>query len=162
MWQKVNMFMAWFFIPQTLAMGWVAAIGRVVLELLGVDTYEGDLPGRLVGAILMFGVVYLLQHFLRTLPPAGNPKGNGFRFGQRIVLAANVLAGLLFIFQLTFTFIDSHNLYLVLNKFTTAFGYWVMAMWMVGFSFLYQSAQPGSLSKIDSASKTDTTAKPEK
>ncbi|MDX8385253.1 MAG: hypothetical protein R8M11_01915 [Gallionella sp.] len=156
MWHKVNMFMAWFFIPQTLAMGWVAAIGRVVLELLGVDTYEGDLPGRLVGAILLIGAVYLFLHFLRALPPVGNPKGNGFRFGHRMLLAANVLAGLLFIFQLTFTLIDSHNLYLVLNKFTTAFGYWVMAMWMVGFSFLYQSAQPASLSK------TDTAAQPEK
>ena len=156
MWQKVNMFMAWFFIPQTLAMGWVAAVGRVVLELLGVDTYEGDLPGRLVGAILILGAVYLFQYFLRALPPVGNPQGNGFRFGHRVVLAANVLASLLFIFQLTFTLIDSHNLYLVLNKFTTAFGYWVMAMWMVGFSFLYQSAQSVSVSK------TDTTAQPEK
>jgi len=148
--------MAWFFIPQTLAMGWVAAIGRVVLELLGVDTYEGDLPGRLVGAILVFGAVYTFQHFLRALPPVGDPQGNGFRFGQRVVLAANVLAGLLFIFQLTFTLIDSHNLFLVLNKFTTAFGYWVMAMWMVGFSFLYQSAQPAS------AQQSPTAVKPEK
>ena len=153
--QNINMFLAWFFIPQTLAMGWVAAIGRVVLELLGVDTYEGDIPGRLVGAILMIGTVYIFQHFLRGLPPVGNPKGDGFRFGQGIVLAANVLAGLLFIFQLTFTLIDSHNLYLVLNKFTTAFGYWVMAMWMVGFSFLYQSAQPVSSSEADTAVQSE-------
>ncbi len=86
----------------------------------------------------------------------GNPQGNGFRLGQRIVLAANVLAGLLFTFQLTFTLIDSHNLFLVLNKFTTAFGYWVMAMWMVGFSLLYQSAQSAS------APRSSTEVKPEK
>ncbi len=140
MWQKANMFMAWFFIPQTLAMGWVAAVGRVVLELLGADTIEGDIPGRLVGALLLLGAVYTFQHFRGALPPVGNPQGNGFRFGHRVLLAANVLAGLLFIFQLTFPLIESRDLHLVLDRFTTAFGYWVMAMWMIGFSFVYQSA----------------------
>ncbi|MEO8332137.1 MAG: hypothetical protein ABI479_06860 [Gallionella sp.] len=134
--------MAWFFIPQTLAMGWVAAIGRVVLELLGVDTHEGDIPGRLVGALLLFGAVYTVLHFRGSLPPEGKPGGNGFRFGHRLVLAGNLLAALLFIFQLTNSLIDNRDVLMVLNKFTTAFGYWVMAFWVVGFSFLYQSSLP--------------------
>jgi len=139
---KVNLFLAWFFIPQTLAMGWVAAIGRVVLELLGANTFEGDIPGRIVGALLLFGAVYTIMHFRGSLLPAGNPEGNGFQFGHRLLLAGNSLAALLFIFQLTFPLIDSHNLFLVLNKFTTAFGYWVMPIWVAGFSFLYQSSLP--------------------
>ncbi len=142
MWHKINLFMAWFFIPLTLEMGWVAAIGRVVLELLGVTTREGDIPGRIVGALLLFGAVYLVLHFRGSLPPEGNPEGRGFRFGQRLVLAGNLLSGLFIIFQLTFPLVESYNVHLVLDGFTNAFGYWAMAFWVVGFSFLYQSSLP--------------------
>ncbi|MFZ5524108.1 MAG: hypothetical protein ACOY9D_08530 [Pseudomonadota bacterium] len=142
MWQKVNMFVAWFFIPLTLSMGWVAAIGRVVLELLGVNTHEGDIPGRIVGALLLFGAVYLVLHLRGSLPPDGKPEGNGFRFGQRLVLAGNLLSGLFIIFQFTYLLIGSRDLWLVLDRFTNAFGYWAMAFWVVGFSFLYQSSLP--------------------
>lgn len=142
MWHKINLFMAWFFIPLTLEMGWVAAIGRVVLELLGVTTREGDIPGRIVGALLLFGAVYLVLHFRGSLPPEGNPEGRGFRLGQRLVLAGNLLSGLFIIFQLTFPLIESYNVHRVLDGFTNAFGYWAMAFWVVGFSFLYQSSLP--------------------
>ncbi len=142
MWQKVNMFVAWFFIPLTLSMGWVAAIGRVVLELLGVTTHEGDIPGRIVGALLLFGAVYTVLHLRGSLPPVGKPEGNGFRFGQRLVLAGNLLSGLFIIFQFTFPLIGNRELHLVLDRFTNAFGYWAMAFWLVGFSFLYQSSLP--------------------
>jgi hypothetical protein len=140
---RVNLFMTWFFIPQTLAMGWVAAVGRIVLELLGgVDTVEGDLPGRIVGALVLFGAVYTFMHVRGSLPPEGKPDGNGFVLGHRLLLAGNILAALLFIFQLTFPLIESRDLHLVLDKFTTAFGYWVMAIWIIGFSLLYQSSLP--------------------
>ena len=143
MWHKVNLFMAWFFIPQTLAMGWVAAAGRVVLELLGATTHEGDIPGRIVGALLLFGAVYLVLHLRGSLPPQGKPEGNGFRFGHRMLMAGNLLAVLLFIFSLTDFLIGNPDLLMVLTRFTTAFGYWAMACWVVGFSFLYQSSLPG-------------------
>ena len=139
---KINLFMAWFFIPQTLAMGWVAAIGRIVLELLGATTQEGDIPSRMAGALLLFGAVFALHHFRGSLPPEGNSEGNGFRFGHRLVMMGNLLAGLLFIYPYVSLMIDSRDLLMVLGKFTTAFGYWVMAIWVVGFSFLYQSSLP--------------------
>ncbi len=142
MWHKVNLFMAWFFIPQTLAMGWVAAAGRVVLELLGATTREGDVPGRIVGALLLFGAVYLVLHLRGSLPPQGKPEGNGFRFGHRLVMAGNLLAVLLFVFSLTGSLIGNPDVLMVLSRFTTAFGYWAMAFWVVGFSFLYQSSLP--------------------
>lgn len=142
MWRKVNLFMAWFLIPQTVAMGFVAAIGRVVLELLGATTREGDIPGRMVGALLLFGAVYLVLHFRGSLPPEGKPEGNGFLFGHRLVLAGNVLSSLFIIFQFTHPWIESRDVLLVLDKFTDAFGYWTMACWLVGFSFLYQSSLP--------------------
>ncbi|MBI3223295.1 MAG: hypothetical protein HYZ46_09615 [Nitrosomonadales bacterium] len=142
MWRKVNLFMAWFLIPQTVAMGFVAAIGRVVLELLGATTREGDIPGRMVGALLLFGAVYLVLHFRGSLPPEGKPEGNGFLFGHRLVLAGNVLSSLFILFQFTHPWIESRDVLLVLDKFTDAFGYWTMACWLVGFSFLYQSSLP--------------------
>lgn len=139
---RINLFMAWFLIPMTLQMGWVAVLGRGVLELLGIDTHEGDIPGRLVGAILLFGIVFLIQHFRGSLGPLGNPQGKGYRFGQRLVLVANMFASLFCLFQFTFPLIENHDVRLVLNGFTDAFGYWVMALWVIGFSFLYQSSLP--------------------
>ncbi|MDO9012999.1 MAG: hypothetical protein Q7U78_14540 [Gallionella sp.] len=139
---RINIFLAWFLIPQTLTMGWVAAIGRIVLELLGVNTYEGDIPGRMVGALLLFAAVYLVLHFRGSLPPEGKPEGKGFRFGHRLLLAANLLAALFIIFQFTHLLIDNRDLFLVLDGFTNAFGVWTMALWVVGFSFIYQSALP--------------------
>ncbi len=141
---RINLFMAWFLIPQTIAMGFVAAVGRVVLELLGANTHEGDIPGRIVGALLVFGAVYLVLHFRGALPPEGKPEGKGFQFGQRLLFAANCLAALFILFQLTHLLIENRNLWMVLNGFTDAFGYWVMALWVIGFSFLYQSSLPQS------------------
>lgn len=44
---RVNLFFTWFFIPQTLAMGWVAGVGRVVLELSGFGNFQlRDKPQR--------------------------------------------------------------------------------------------------------------------
>lgn len=139
---RVNLFFAWFLIPQTLAMGWVAAVGRIVLELLGVSTHEGDIPGRLVGALLLLGAVYLVLHFRGSLPPEGKPEGKGYRFGQRLVLAGNLLAALFCIFQYTHPLVANRDVLMLLNGFTDAFGYWAMALWVVGFSFLYQSSLP--------------------
>lgn len=139
---RINLFVAWFLIPQTLAMGQVAAIGRVTLELLGAVTQEGDIPGRMVGALLLFGAVYLVLHFRGSLPPEGQAEGKGFQLGQRFLLAGNVLAGLLFIFQFTASLFASRDILMVLTSFTTAFGYWAMACWVAGFSLVYQSALP--------------------
>jgi hypothetical protein len=48
----------------------------------------------------------------------------------------------LFIFQLTWHWMPSPDVVMVLAQFTSAFGYWVMPLWAVGFSFIYQSTQP--------------------
>lgn len=140
---RINLFIAWFLIPQTLFMGWVAAIGRVVLSLFGLETQEEDIPGRIVGALFLLCVVFLVQHFRGALPPEGKHEGNGFRFGHRLVLAANVLAIMLFIFPFIHRLIENQDVVMVLSKFAIAFGYIAVAGWAVGFSFLYQSALPG-------------------
>lgn len=139
---RINLFFTWFFIPQTLAMGWVAGIGRVVLELAGADTHEGDIPGRLVGALLLLGAIYLVLHVRRSLPLEGKPEGQGYQFGHRLLLAANLLGAVLFLFPFTSHLIENRDVLMVASKFTTAFGYWAMALWVVGFSFLYQSTLP--------------------
>ncbi len=139
---NVNIFAAWFFMPQTIAMGWVAAAGRILLETLGVATTEGDIPGRMVGALLLFLVVYLVWHFRGSLPPQGKPEGNGYRFGHRLVMVGNLMAGALFVFHFFAPAVENYNAHLVLDNFTTAFGYLCMGFFAAGFSFIYQSALP--------------------
>jgi hypothetical protein len=139
---NINLFVAWFLIPQTLAMGWVAFVGRMVLELFGVNTEEEGIPGRVVGAVLLLGAVFLVQFFRGALAPLGNPDGKGYSFGHRLLLIANILAALLFVFPFVWQLIPNRDVVMVLSKFAIAFGYWVMAMWAVGFSFIYQSSLP--------------------
>lgn len=140
-----NIFLAWFLIPQTLAMGWVAFVGRMMLELFAIDTQEEGIPGRIVGAILLLGVVYLIRRYKGgTLPIVGDPLGNGYRFGHRVIMVANFLAALLFVFQLTWHYFSNPNVVMILAQFTSAFGYWVMALWAIGLSFLYQSTHAES------------------
>lgn len=139
---NVNIFAAWFFMPQTLAMGWVAALGRTLLEMLGAPTHEGDIPGRIIGALLLFLIIYLVWHFRRSLPPQGKPEGNGYKIGHRAVLAGNLLAGSLLAFHFFSTVIDNYNTLFLLNKFTTAFGYFAMVCFAIGFSLIHQSSLP--------------------
>jgi len=141
---RINLFFAWFFIPLVLMPEQVFAVGRYALEMLGVVTQEGDIPGRMVGALLLLAVVYLVQHFRGSLPPAGKPEGNGFLLGYRVVLAANLLAFMLLLFPFAhyFQLIESRNVVMVLGKLAIIFGYVALAGWAVGFSFLYQSSLP--------------------
>ena len=139
---NLNLFAAWFFLTHMVVMGWVAAAGNLLLEMLGVPTQEGFVPGRMVGALLLMFVIYLVFHFMRALPPQGKPEGNGFTIGHRVVLAANILACMLFVFQFFEPGITDHNTHLLLEKFTTFFGYFSMGCYAVGFSLIYQSSLP--------------------
>ncbi|MEI7843694.1 MAG: hypothetical protein WCI39_11775 [Gallionellaceae bacterium] len=139
MFQKINLFAVWFFVPVTFVLGWVAFAGRMLLELAGISTPEGSLPGIFVGLLLVFAVVFSIQHFRSTLWPLGKPEGNGYRLGVRLLLAANVLALLILAFRLGGHLITNHDLLLIVDRFTDAFGYWAMGMWAIGLSFVYQS-----------------------
>lgn len=142
----LNIFMAWFLIPQTLAMGWVAFIGRMMLELFGMVTQEEDIPGRIVGAMVLLCVVFVIRILMGgALPLVGNSRGNGYRSGHRLIFTANILAATLFIFQLTWHWLPNPEVIMIMANFTSAFGYWVMALWAIGFSFIYQSMQTTNL-----------------
>lgn len=142
---RLNMFVTWFLIPLTFVLGWVAFAGRMLLELLGVSTPEGSIPGIIIGMLLLIAAVFLIRHLRGELWPVGNAAGNGYRLGQRLVLAANVLAILILMFRLSGHLVLNHDIHLLFDKFTDAFGYWVMAMWAIGFSFLYQSSLPAKV-----------------
>lgn len=139
---NLNVFAAWFLMPQTLFMGWLAAAGRSLLEVLGSPTTEGDIPGRLVGALLLFLLVYLVWHFRGSLPPQGRPGGNGYTLGHRLVWVGNALAVSLFLFHLVAVLVVDHNTHLLMEKATTASGYLCMGFFAIGFSLIYQSALP--------------------
>jgi hypothetical protein len=136
---KLNMFITWVLIPITFVLGWVAFTGRMLLELLNVSTAEGSIPGIIIGMLLVFAAVFIIQHVRGELWPVGNSTGHGYVLGQRLVLAANVLALLILAFRLGGHLLSNRDLMMVFDRFTDAFGYWVMAMWAIAFSFLYQS-----------------------
>ncbi|MFA7400206.1 MAG: hypothetical protein WCZ98_06985 [Sideroxydans sp.] len=137
---KINIFAAWFFMVNTLFMGWVTKTGEILLQLLGVPAVEGDVPSRMVGTLLLFAAVFAVLHFRSSLPPGGMPGEKDYLFGHRLVLIGNMLALSLFVFQMFATTISDYNTHLVLNKFTTAFGYLCMGFFAVGFSLIYQSS----------------------
>ena len=139
---NVNIIAAWFFLTHMVISGWVAAAGNLLLDMLGVPTQEGFIPGRMVGALLLLLVIYLVWHFMRALPPQGKPDGNGYRIGHRVVFAANIMACLLLLFQYFESGIADYNTHLVLERFTTAFGYFAMGCYAIGFSLVYQSSLP--------------------
>ncbi|MDD5057740.1 MAG: hypothetical protein PHQ60_07695 [Sideroxydans sp.] len=139
---NTNLFAAWFFLVQMVVQGWVVETGRTLLELLGAQTAEGSVPARLVGALLLMFAIYLVVYFRRSLPPQGKPEGNGFNIGHRLLLAGNVLAALLFVFQFFESGITDHNTHLLLVQFTTACGYLAMGLIAAGFSLIYQSSLP--------------------
>jgi len=137
---NLNIFMAWFLIPQTLAMGWIAFVGRMVLELFGIVTQEEAIPGRLVGALVLLCMVFGVRKILGgDLPLVGNSSGKGYLTGHRLISIANILAAALFVFQLTWHWLPSPEMTYIIATFTSAFGYWVMALWAIGFSLVYQS-----------------------
>jgi hypothetical protein len=139
---NMNIAAAWFFLTQMVVAAWVAAAGNMLLEMLGVPTQEGFIPGRMVGALLLILIIYLIWHFMRALPPQGKPEGSGYKIGHRVVLAANVFACLLLAFQYFESGIAGYNTHLVLDEFATAFGYFAMGCFAVGFSLIYQSSLP--------------------
>jgi hypothetical protein len=139
---KMNIAAAWVFLTQMVVAAWVAAAGNALLEMLGVPTQEGFIPGRMVGALLLILIIYLIWHFMRALPPQGKPEGSGYKIGHRVVLAANVFACLLLAFQYFESGIEDYNTHLVLDEFAKVFGYFAMACFAVGFSLIYQSSLP--------------------
>jgi hypothetical protein len=140
---NVNVFALWFFLPHTLAMGWVAFAGRMLLELLGATTREGDIPGRLAGAVLLFTIIFVIRHLRHgVLPIVGQAGGSGYALGHKLVLIANLLAASLLFFELMRPTMTSYNWIHILSTFTDAFGYWVMGLWAIGLSLLYQSTLP--------------------
>ncbi len=137
---QVNIFAAWFFMVDTIFMGWVAKTGEILLQLLGVPAVEGDVPSRIIGALLLLIAMFAVLYFLKRLPPEGAPGEKDYLFGHRLVLIGNLLALSLFVFQMFATTIADYNTHLILNKFTTAFGYLCLGFFAVGFSFIYQSS----------------------
>ncbi len=140
-----GVFLAWFLTLHNLAMGWWAAVGRTVLELAGIVTGEEDVPGRIVGVVLLLGALLMVQIWRGgVLPPGANVAGNGYAWGNKLVWLGNVLALLFFLFPFAHHagLIESRMLLMILSKFMIAFAYIAIGICAVGFSLLYQSSQP--------------------
>lgn len=139
---RINLFVAWFLIPMTLGMEQVGGVGRFVFGIFGITLPEEAVPAYIVGALLLLGAVFVVQHFYGPLPPEGKPEGKGFRFGHRAVLAGNLLAGAMVLFTFTYPLIENRDVVVLLSWFTNVFSFIAVSCWAVGFSFLYQSSLP--------------------
>ncbi len=139
----LNVFVAWFLISETLIRGWIAWVGRTLLELFGVHTEMEGIPGQVVGAVLLLAGLMAAWRILGSLPPGpGNPEGNGYTLGHRLLLAANIGAGLLFLFPFTFQLLPNPAVVMVVSKILVAMGYLAIGMASIGLALIYQSTQP--------------------
>lgn len=139
---RIKMFVAWFLIFQVLGMEQIGGLGRFVLGIFGAAIPEQAVPGYLVGSLLLLGAIFVVQHLYGPLPPQGKAEGNGYRFGSRLVLAANVLAAAMVLFTFTYPLMENRDIVVMLSWFTNVFSFLAVACWAVGFSFLYQSSLP--------------------
>lgn len=140
---ELNLFAAWFLIPQTLAMGWFSTAGGFLLRLAGVDEPEDGPASRLVGAALLLAGVLAARLWLGFLPIVGDPAGKGYRGGHQLLLGGNLLAGFVFLFPFFFNLLPGHTLMLLASVMAILFGCIAMALWAIGLSLVHQSTQPG-------------------
>lgn len=138
--KNLNIFFAWVLIAQTLLMDWGAFIGQKVLALMGHNLPVEAVAGRVIGFFVLCLICFVVSQFMKALPPNGNPEGKGYKAGHKLVLAANILAGFLFVFPLTFRlYLEDPNAIMILSKFAIAAGYIAVAGWAIGFARIYQS-----------------------
>lgn len=146
----LNLFVAWLLIPETVATRWVDGAGHLLLSLTGNDDLRHDAPARLLGAALLAVLVGAVW-FWRGLPFMGDPAGKGYRSGHRLVLAANVLAGSLFVYSFVFASFHSHALTLLMSVLALISGFASMALWAIGFSITFNSSELARKAAVRSA-----------
>lgn len=136
----LNLFVAWFLIPETVATRWVDGAGHLLLGLTGNDDLRNDVPARLLGAAV-WAVVVAGVWLWRGLPFVGNPLGKGYGSGHKLVLLGNLLAGVLFVYSFVFGLFHSHALTLLMSVLALIFGFAAMALWAIGFSITFNSSE---------------------
>ena len=143
MWAKINLFVAWFLMLQIFFRNQLTFLGAWLLGILGMPA---PLPAQfswLAGSLILVALLLVLRNVIGELPPgAGKRDGKGYRVGHRFLSASSVLAFGVYILPVVVERLPNEYLQVTVSMFVIDFMYVSLAVFGVGISLIYQSAQP--------------------
>lgn len=143
MWAKINLFVAWFLMLQIPFLDMLVKAGTWLLQILGMPAPLLAQFGWLVGSLMLVSVLLIVRNAMSELPPGvGKREGKGYRIGHRMLLASSVLAFGVYVLPLILQGMQSEEVKVTISLFLTDFMYLALAVFGVGISLVYQSAQP--------------------
>ena len=140
---KINLFVAWFLMIQIFFRDMLTFVGTWLLGILGMPAPLHEQFGWLAGALILVVLLFSIRHVLGELPPGvGKREGKGYRLGHRVLFAGSLLAFGVYILPMVVNIIHSEDLQVLVSMFVIDFMYMSLAVFGVGISLIYQSAQP--------------------
>ena len=143
MWAKINLFVAWLLMVQIPFLNLFTVVGEWLLGILGMPVSLHAQFGWLVGSLLLVSALLILRTVMGELPPGvGKREGKGYRVGHRMLFASSLLAFGVYILPVVLRSMHSEAMQVTISLFVTDFMYLALAVFGVGISLIYQSAQP--------------------
>lgn len=142
---KGNLFVAWFLIAQVFFNDVLAAIGTMVLTVLGMHPSLAGMFGWLVGALTLVSLLMIVRNAMGELPPGVGKRGvKGYKLGHSLLLVSSGLSLGVYVVPMFIASIDSHNIKVLLASFAIGFMYTALGLFGFGLSLIYQSALPAT------------------
>jgi hypothetical protein len=142
---RVNLFFAWFMMLQIFFRNGLTIAGVWLLGTLGMPALLSEKFGWLAGAMFLFFALLIARHLMgELLPGVGKPEGKGYKLGHRVLFISSALAFGVFILPVIIDNIRSEGFQVMISMFLVDFMYMSLAVFGVGISLVYQSAQPAS------------------
>lgn len=140
---KINLFLAWFLMVQIFFRNMLTIVGAWLLHTLGMPAPLHEQFGWLAGALVLVSVLLIIRNAMGELPPGvGKQEGKGYQLGHRVLFASSLLAFGVYILPMVVNSIHSEYLQEMVSMFVIDFMYLALAVFGVGVSLIYQSAQP--------------------
>jgi hypothetical protein len=139
---KINLFVAWFLIVQIFFRNMLTIVGTWLLYTLGMPVPLHEQFGWLAGALMLVSVLLIIRNTMGELPPGvGKREGKGYQLGHRVLFASSLLAFGVYILPMLVKSIHSEDMQEMVSMFVIDFMYMSLAVFGVGVSLIYQSAQ---------------------
>ncbi len=140
---KINLFVAWFLMVQIPFLHLFIVVAEWLLGILGMPAPLYGQFGWLLGSLMLVSVLLILRNAMGELPPGvGKREGRGYQVGHRMLFASSLLAFGVYILPVVVGSMHSEDLQVSVSLFVTDFMYLALAVFGVGISLIYQSAQP--------------------
>ena len=142
---KLNLFVAWFLMVQIFFRDMLTKVGVWLLAILGMPAPLHEQFGWLAGALTLVSVLFIIRNFMGELPPGvGKREGKGYKLGHSFLTASSLLALGVYTLPMFVESIHSEFLQVTVAMFLVDFMYMSLAVFGVGISLIYQSAQPAA------------------